>query len=236
MKRNFSAHARTSAGGTSLRWAPLWGGLCGGIVLPFGLFLLAAALGDTGGPLIWPLLSGFFGMVGVLVGFVAKGSDPREQSQRTFGGRLRDPRRIAYGARLVAGLAIVFGAALVAGGWCLPMLSNPEEYNRQYGQLGLHESDNVRFRELRREFLTPRIACEDYGGSLIAGGLMLLLAMRWRHYVATLLHSRRSCLWFGAGVVSVSVLGSEYGLLLARKRGEFPWWGTAFSEAFGALF
>jgi hypothetical protein len=45
-----------------------WGGTFGGCLLPLLLYLLAAASGDTGGILFWPLLVIVFGLVGSIVG------------------------------------------------------------------------------------------------------------------------------------------------------------------------
>jgi len=47
--------------------APVVGCLSGGCVIPIALFLLAAFSGDVGGPLIWPMLSVFLGVVGMVV-------------------------------------------------------------------------------------------------------------------------------------------------------------------------
>ena len=39
------------------------GAAFGGCLLPFTLLILAAASGDTGGPLFWPILAGFLGLI-----------------------------------------------------------------------------------------------------------------------------------------------------------------------------
>ena len=46
----------------------LVGAAVGGCVLPAILFLIAAALGDTGGPLFWPLISIPLAAVGLAIG------------------------------------------------------------------------------------------------------------------------------------------------------------------------
>lgn len=40
----------------------------GGCLLPILLFLLSAALGETGGPLFWPFAAAFFGLLGGIFG------------------------------------------------------------------------------------------------------------------------------------------------------------------------
>lgn len=49
--------------------APLVGCLSGGCLMPTVLFLLAAFFGDTGGPLIWPMLAIVLGALGAFLGF-----------------------------------------------------------------------------------------------------------------------------------------------------------------------
>jgi hypothetical protein len=44
------------------------GAVSGGCLLPILLFIVAAFLGDTGGPLFWPILALFLGIVGGCVG------------------------------------------------------------------------------------------------------------------------------------------------------------------------
>ena len=209
--------------------------MIGGIVVPLALFVLAAMLGDTGGPLFWPLLSLLLGGAGGVTGLIAKYSDRREEGGRSPDCCTKEPGRSGHRARVVAGLAMVLGAGLLAGSWGMPMMRDAAEYQRQYEPLGLHRSDDERFYELRREFLTPRTACEDYGGALIAGGLMLLLATRWRHCVAAVLNSRSRCFAFGMLVVLASALGSAASLLLAYERGEFPWWRDSMGRPLGGV-
>jgi hypothetical protein len=48
----------------------LVGCLSGGCLVPIVLFLLAALSGDTGGPLIWPMLAIVLGVFGTVVGFI----------------------------------------------------------------------------------------------------------------------------------------------------------------------
>jgi hypothetical protein len=44
----------------------------GGCLLPILLFIVCALLGDTGGPLIWPIGAVVFGGIGLVVGFLYK--------------------------------------------------------------------------------------------------------------------------------------------------------------------
>ena len=48
----------------------LRGCLAGGCFLPMALFVLFLALGDIGGPLIWPIFSIAFGIIGWLIGLI----------------------------------------------------------------------------------------------------------------------------------------------------------------------
>jgi len=52
--------------------APSLGCVGGGCLLPILLFLFSAAMGDTGGPLIWPLAVMLFGFLGLLTGIVIR--------------------------------------------------------------------------------------------------------------------------------------------------------------------
>jgi hypothetical protein len=52
--------------------APAIGCGVGGCLLPILLFIVCALLGDTGGPLIWPMAAVVFGGIGLLVGFLYK--------------------------------------------------------------------------------------------------------------------------------------------------------------------
>ncbi len=42
----------------------------GGIAMPIMLFFVASFLGDTGGPLFWPVLAVVLGGIGLLVGSI----------------------------------------------------------------------------------------------------------------------------------------------------------------------
>jgi hypothetical protein len=44
------------------------GAAIGGCLLPFILFFVAAALGDTGGPLFWPILATVLAPIGLGIG------------------------------------------------------------------------------------------------------------------------------------------------------------------------
>ena len=52
------------------------GAVSGGCLLPAVLLLVFSFLGDTGGPLFWPILSVFLGLVGLVIG-VATPRRPR---------------------------------------------------------------------------------------------------------------------------------------------------------------
>ena len=55
------------------RRAPIVGCLSGGCLIPILLFLFCGiVLNDTGGPLIWPILSAFLGLLGLLVGLAIR--------------------------------------------------------------------------------------------------------------------------------------------------------------------
>lgn len=71
-----SARSDASSGRS---YAPLYGCLGGGCLFPLLLFLFCAfILGDTGGPLFWPVCVLFFGVVGLVVGIVV-GGELRQQ-------------------------------------------------------------------------------------------------------------------------------------------------------------
>ena len=56
-----------------VRGAPIVGCISGGCLIPILLFLFCGiVLNDTGGPLIWPILSVFFGLLGLLVGLAIR--------------------------------------------------------------------------------------------------------------------------------------------------------------------
>jgi hypothetical protein len=62
-------------------YAPLYGCLSGGCLVPLLLFFLCAFIsGDTGGPLFWPICMLFFGVVGLVVGIVV-GGELRQQKR-----------------------------------------------------------------------------------------------------------------------------------------------------------
>ena len=50
-----------------------WGAATGGCLAPIFLFFVAAALGDTGGPLFWPILAVFLGLIGLVLGLIIEG-------------------------------------------------------------------------------------------------------------------------------------------------------------------
>lgn len=51
--------------------APLIGCVSGGCLLPILLFFACAfLLGDTGGPLIWPIVAVPLGIIGLIAGFI----------------------------------------------------------------------------------------------------------------------------------------------------------------------
>jgi len=53
--------------------APYLGCSAGGCVVPFGLLMFCGyVLGDTGGPLFWPILAGFTGMLGLVIGLAIR--------------------------------------------------------------------------------------------------------------------------------------------------------------------
>lgn len=64
-----------SEAGRAYDWrahGPWWGALLGGLIAPLALFSVAAALGDIGGGLFWPLLAMVLGPVGAIAGFAAR--------------------------------------------------------------------------------------------------------------------------------------------------------------------
>ena len=55
--------------------APILGCLSGGCLAPILLFFFCAlVLRDTGGPLFWPFAAVFFGLIGMVIGFVVRAS------------------------------------------------------------------------------------------------------------------------------------------------------------------
>ncbi len=60
-----------------------WGAVTGGCLLPVLLFFLAAALGDTGGPLVWPILAFSLGIVGLVIDVIVDGFRRRAKSKFT---------------------------------------------------------------------------------------------------------------------------------------------------------
>jgi hypothetical protein len=49
-------------------WYAFLGAASGGCLLPLILFLVAAAFGDTGGPLFWPIISIPLALIGFALG------------------------------------------------------------------------------------------------------------------------------------------------------------------------
>lgn len=57
------------------------GAFTGGCLLPVLLFFIAAALGDTGGPLIWPILAVFLGVIGLVIDVIVDSFRRRSKSK-----------------------------------------------------------------------------------------------------------------------------------------------------------
>lgn len=63
------------------------GAAFGGCLLPTILLFLAAASGDIGGPLFWPILAAFLGLIGMTVGLFVR---RRFKSEICHGTRTKD--------------------------------------------------------------------------------------------------------------------------------------------------
>lgn len=149
-------------------------------------------LGDTGGPLIWPMMAFFFGFVGLLIGWGAR-SDwqvavviPTDLSRRAAKVVVPLP------ARWIAVGMIALGGGFLLDASRLPRIRDEALYQERYDRLGLHREDTDKFHRLRQEFLTGKTRSEDYGATLLICGMMIPVIFMWRGRRRELLQTRGS--------------------------------------------
>ncbi len=219
------------------RHGPMWGFLAGGLATPIGLYLLCGPiLGDTGGPLIWPLMAMFFGPLGVFFGRIAR-SERREVRPvsnaacgRTTPETLSAPVRWVGGALAVLGLMMLFDSSR------MPRLRNEAAYQTLYLEIAKRprtssgwKDETKEFHQLREDFLTLKTFSENYGSTLLICGISLPAIWAWKAKRRTLLRTRVKLILFGTAVSLVTVLGQAAYAFLAVARGELPWWGDSIA-------
>lgn len=91
------------------------GAVTGGCLLPVLLFIAAAASGDTGGPLFWPILCVFLGIIGFVVGLFVRSSFSQSMSSPRAQFADHDSSERQLFISLAADLSGLLGAASTFG-------------------------------------------------------------------------------------------------------------------------
>ena len=129
------------------------------------------------------------------------------------------------GVRWIALCLVLGGAGLFFAGLRMPLYRDADEFGRRSAQLGPGKSSE--YRELRRRFLTPGIAYQDYGLTLAIAGLSLPWVVGWRDIVRKLPDRKATIFWFGIAAALFTVSTETATLFLDQAREEFPWWADS---------
>ncbi len=184
-------------------------------------------LGDTGGPLIWPMMAVFFGLVGLLIGCGARSDWRTAVVERIDPSRASAKGSVPMPARWIAVGLVALGIGFLVDSSRLPRIRNAAAYQERYDRLGLQRGDTEKFRQLRKEFLTPKTVSENYGATLLVCGLALPVVFVWRGRRRELLQTRGNVFLYGTLTSLVSGLATAADIFLAAGRGEFPWWADS---------
>lgn len=119
----------------------------------------------------------------------------------------------------------VLGVVLFAVAFSIPPYKDQRLFTQRYMAMGVGQSEE--YWKLRDEMLTPRYQLQDYGVTLIAGGLTALFCLRNRRRPLSAPRKRTTLIAIGIAAALASVAGYVFDLLLAFERGEFPHWADS---------
>lgn len=117
---------------------------------------------------------------------------------------------------------ILIGVALVAYSLTLSPYENEQLFNK--GSMSLY-GQSEEYWELRDEMLTPKFSMQDYGGTLIlAGAVIILLAFPHRKPVSP---SKAAVIGLALTAPFLSSVAFVFDLVQGQVRGEFPPWADS---------
>ncbi|MBI5870861.1 MAG: hypothetical protein HZB44_07915 [Actinobacteria bacterium] len=117
---------------------------------------------------------------------------------------------------------ILIGVALVAYSLTMSPYDNEELFNE--GSMSLY-GQSEEYWELRDEMLTPKYSIQDYGGTLILGGVVIILLAisHWKPVSS----SKGAVICLALTAPFLSSVALVFDLVQGQVRGEFPPWGDS---------
>lgn len=131
------------------------------------------------------------------------------------------------GVMKLATILFLIGAAFLGYAYSLAPYKDAALFMERY--MALSDGQNDEYWKLRDEMLTPKYKLQDYGGTLVALSIGVLLVCRrgWRQLKSP--KSRAG--WLGLAVATplLTVGACIFDLLQGSARGEFPHWADSMA-------
>lgn len=128
---------------------------------------------------------------------------------------------------------IVAGIALLGYSTTLPAYSDEEAFIAEYRAMERFESEA--YWDMRDRYLTGKYEFEDYGLTLIIGGILMLLAIRFVLFGRSLPSNKFVILGIGAAAVVSTRFAFVLSLFQDHGRGEFPHWADSLGIPMAGL-
>lgn len=132
---------------------------------------------------------------------------------------------ITFGVMKLAAILLLVGAIIFGYASSLAPYKDEEAFEQRY--MALSAGQNAEYWKLRDEMLTPKFKLQDYGGTLVAAGVLALLISRrgWRNLRSP--GSRVRLLMLALAVPFLTVGAYIFDLLRGLEHGEFPHWADS---------
>ncbi|MCL2636639.1 MAG: hypothetical protein FWD50_08475, partial [Betaproteobacteria bacterium] len=125
----------------------------------------------------------------------------------------------------LAVILLLVGVALLGYTFSISPYKNEALFEERY--MALSDGQSKEYWELRDEMLTPKFQLQDYGGTLVALSIGIILVSRkgWQRLKSPKSGARLLGLAVAAPILTVGAL--VFDLLQGFSRGEFPHWADS---------
>jgi len=127
----------------------------------------------------------------------------------------------------LSAILLLIGVAILGYAYSLAPYKDEALFTERY--MAMSDGQSKEYWKLRDEMLTPKFQLQDYGGTLIALSIGVLLVSRkgWRHLKSPKSRATLFGLAFAAPLLTVGAY--VFDLLQGFARGEFPHWADSMA-------